>query len=97
MLNPLDPEVFGRIKADHRARRGPFAYAVVRSLDLVAHYDIRSIKVTQATWLLRQIGTREVLVSGTPRSRLFVVDPTMELSPAETRKLLLRERGLPET
>ena len=96
MLNPVDPEVFAQVRADYRARRGPFRNAVVRDYDLVSHYDVRSIKRTQAAWLLRQIGLREVQVTSTAgRCRLFLVDPTMDLRPAGVRELYLRERGLP--
>lgn len=94
-MNPLDPEVYARIKADYRARRGPFRSKVVMPHELVSHYDIRSIKRTQATWALRQIGTREKLSLVTPRTRMFVVDPSlMELKPAEVLAEYLRERGL---
>lgn len=94
-LHPLDPEVFTRIKADHRARRGPFRHAVVMAHELVGHYDVRSIKITQATWALRQIGTREMLVRDTPRTRLFIVDPSpVDVKPSEARSIFLQERGL---
>lgn len=93
-LQPLDPEVYARIKADFRARRGPFRRSVVMAHELVAHYDIRSIKITQATRVLRQIGTREKLVPR-PACRLFVLDPSLaHLKPAEARALFHRERGL---
>jgi len=92
---PPEADVFARIKADHRNRRGPFAYAVVMAFELVAHYDVRSIKITQATWALRHLGLREVIVMVTPRSRLFIVDPSLaELQPAEARSLFHQERGL---
>lgn len=95
-LHPLDPEVFTRIKADHRSRRGPFRHAVVMAHELVAHYGVRSIKRTQAAWALRQIGTREKLSLVTPRTRLFVVDPSLvDLKPAEVLAEYRRERGLP--
>lgn len=92
---PPGAEVYARIKADHRARRGPFAHAVVMPFELVAHYDVRNIKITQCTWALRQLGTREVIVLETPRSRFFVVDPSLvDLKPAEARELFRQERGL---
>ena len=50
---------------------------------------------TQCTWALRQLGTREVIVLETPRTRLFVVDPSLgDLKPAEARSLFRQERGL---
>lgn len=93
-LTPVDPEVYARIKADYRARRGPFAHAVVMAHELVAHYDVRNIKITQCTWALRQLGTREVIIRDTPRSRFFVVDPSLDLKPTEARELFRQERGL---
>lgn len=94
-LQPLDPEVYARIKADFRARRGPFRHSVVMAHELVAHYDVRSIKSTQARWVLRQLGTREVVVAVTPRCQLFIVDPSqVDVKPAEARSVFHRERGL---
>lgn len=95
-VQPVDADVFARIKADHRAGRGPFANAVVAPHELLAHYDVRNIKLTQCTWSLRQIGTREVLCHGDSKIRLFVTDPALaEARPAEVMAAYRRERGLP--
>lgn len=59
-LQPLDPEVYARIRGDHRARRGPFAHAVVVVHEFVSHYDVRNLRKTQAKWALRQLCAREV-------------------------------------
>ena len=92
---PLDPEVFDRIRADCRARRGPFRHAVVMTHELVSYYDVRNIKKMQASWAMRQIGLREVVVTrDRVRITLFVVDAQVDLTPAQTRELFLGERGL---
>lgn len=92
---PPDAGVFARIKTDFRARRGPFRYAVVMAHELVAEYDVRFLKITQARWALRQIGTREAVLLVTPRCRYFVVDRSLgDIKPREARSLFLQERGL---
>jgi hypothetical protein len=94
---PPGAEVFGRIRADFRARRGPFRYSVVMPHELVAAYDVRNLKTSQATWSLRQLGSQEKITRGKPRVRFFVVDPSlMDAHPGEARSQFRRERGIPD-
>lgn len=91
MMMPVDPEVFAQVKADVRARRGPFRYDVVLPYELVSHYGVNRIKKTQSFWMLRQIGLPEVNAGG---PTFFLVDRSLEITPAQTHAHFRRERGL---
>jgi hypothetical protein len=98
-LQALDPEVYARIRADHRARRGPFAHAVVVVHELVCHYDVRNLRRTQAKWALRQLCAREVRGRGDSIC-LWITHPDSPLMESGRPAVLdeyRRARGLPET
>lgn len=96
-VKPIASEVFARIRADHRANRGPFAHAVVVVHELVSHYDVRNLNRTQAKWALRQLCAREVRGRG-DSIFLWIAHPDCPLIEAERPAVLAeyrRARGLP--
>ena len=97
-LQPLDAEVFARIKADHRNRRGPFAHTVVAIHELVGWYNSAIFGGRQAKWALREVCAREALCKGNATIRLFVAHagPLVEAEVPAVLAEYRRERGLPD-
>jgi hypothetical protein len=99
-LYPLEPEVRGRVLADHRDRRGPFARGILLPHDLVGYYGVQHVKRLQAGALLRELGAvvlkARPLRSTTPQTTLYILDPVLkDLRPMEALAEFRRERGLP--